>query len=193
MSVLACCSRKSSCVHACWIAAYTSWAAHVCTETPLVCLPACCLHMSSWSCVCQPAAQTSWAVHLLCSLVLNRLQLSGGPQPGCWGPLIYTYCNCAFYVCFLLLVLFWNRFVIVLFVYRYAKPGEATERCHCIWATSHTQAMEKNSHHCWRHIQVVYSTIPLMFTIFTFYFRFKSKCNQRQNTGFSLLDVGSSL
>lgn len=37
---------------------------------------------------------------------------------------------------------------------RYAKPGEAAERCYCAWATSYTEALEKNSYLGGRNIQV---------------------------------------
>lgn len=32
--------------------------------------------------------------------------------------------------------------------YRYAKPREAVERCHCLWAASDTEALEENSNPC---------------------------------------------
>lgn len=37
---------------------------------------------------------------------------------------------------------------------RYAKPGEAAQRCYCAWATSYTEALEKNSYLGGRNIQV---------------------------------------
>lgn len=65
---------------------------------------------------------------------------------------------------------------------RYAKPGEAAQRCYCAWATSYTEALEKNSYLGGRNIQVqtilsVPKTLCIRFSCLVFGFLCQIKRN----------------